>query len=252
MFLMDMLHHIGSVQLRSGLMTHKYFYVRREIYEQKLANKFNSTRSFADMVRLFKCSLWVMLGVMALSLIGMIVLLVLNPTTPFVLIPISLIIILPILSQLQSEKYLYKESARKEELEGLYRSYQLHIWGIWNTLKKHDIDSPQKVLQLKLECEIALAAQKERYDKIGSKIYDMLIGVPLGALIASIIYAGNGFALKETAWVVFIGIAVAGFNKVIQAMCFYTDGYFKDKYLLDVLNELNYSQEMHDTETSDM
>ncbi|MFT3983754.1 MAG: hypothetical protein QM697_07590 [Lachnospiraceae bacterium] len=231
-------------------MTQKYLYVRREIYEQKLASKLNSTRHLTDMVRLFKCSLWVMLGLMVVSLIWMIVLLISNPATPFIFFPISLIIVISILIQIPKEKYLYKESVRKEELEGLYDSYQLYISCIWNILKKHDIDSPQKVLQLKLECETALAAQKERYDKIGSKIYDTLIGVPLGALIASIIYTGSDVILTAIVWVVFIGIALAGFNKVIQAVYFYTDGYFKDKYLLDILNELNYSQKMYDTKSS--
>lgn len=233
-------------------MTQKYLYVRREVYEQKLASKLTSTRHFSDMVRLFKRSLWAILGAMVLAFIWMIILMIFNPTTPFVLVPMSLIIILSILSQIPREKHLYKESVRKEELEGLYESYQLNISCIWNILKKHDIDSTQKVLQLKLECEDALAAQKERYDKIGSKIYDMLIGVPLGALIASIIYAGSDVNLAAIVSIVFIGIAIAGFNKAIQAICFYTDGYFKDKYLLDVLNELNYSPKMYIDKTSDM
>ena len=97
-----------------------------------------------------------------------------------------------------------------------------------------------------------MKAQKEKYDKIGSKIFDMLIGVPLGALIASIIYEKNEISLIAVVSVIIIGIAIAGFNKVIQAICFYTEGYFKDKYLFDALDELNYSPQMYDSGISNV
>lgn len=125
-------------------MTQKYLYVRREIYEQNPARKLNSTRNFADMVRIFKCSNWIMFGGMVLSLIGIIVFLFFIPSTLFILITMSLMTIISILSQVPREKYLYHESARKEELEKLQESYQVYVSEIWDILKKHDIDSPKK------------------------------------------------------------------------------------------------------------
>ena len=222
-------------------MTQKYIYVRREIYEKNPASKLSHTRNFADMVRLFKYLYWVMLILIAGSIIATIVFLILNPSNPYLLVPMGLIIIIAIVSQLPREKHLYHESARKKELEYLQEGYQQYISEILQILKKYDIDSVEKVSQLKHECEDALKSQKEKYSTIGNKIFDMLIGVPLGALIASMIYSGLNVVLTSVFSVIFIGIAIAGLNKVVQAVFFYTEGYFKDKYLLDVLNELNYS-----------
>lgn len=68
----------------------------------------------------------------------------------------------------------------------------------------------------------------------------MLIRVPLGALIASTIYADTKTQNEGIAFILFIGsifLIIVQISKVLQ---YYTDANFKDKYLLDVLNELSY------------
>lgn len=233
-------------------MTQKYYYVRREIYEQDLMSKLNSKRSFKDMVRLFKLSLWVMFGTLIFATICMIMLIILKPGTFWFLIPIVLLISVSIISQVLREKYLYHEFAREEELEKLHEDYEQYVNDIRNVLDKYRVIGKKEILQLKCECEAALKAHNQKYYKIGNKIFDMLIGVPLGALIASVIYAENSINTKSVILIIFAGIIFAAFNKSIQFLYFYTEGYFKDKYLLDVLNELNYSPNlnMYDTRST--
>lgn len=76
---------------------------------------------------------------------------------------------------------------------------------------------------------------------VGHKTYDLLIGVPLGALISSLIYADKDTAFVMIVAIVVIGIAIIGGIKIFGLIRFYTDGYFKDRYLLDALDELEYS-----------
>ncbi len=227
-------------------MTKKYYYVRREIYEQNPMSKLNFNRSFPDMVRLFKRSLWVIIATILISIITMIILIIKHLTNIWILLPITSMIVAAIFGEIQREKNLYCESARKEELEKQNANYQKYVSDIESILEKHGIMGEQMIFQLKKECETALNLHKDKYEKIGNKIYDILIGVPLGALIASVIYAGNNIVSKSVFSIIFVGIITAYLIKVIQFVCFYTDGYFKDKYMLDVLNELNYSPNTYD------
>ena len=230
-------------------MTHKYYYVRREIYEQDLKSKFNSKRNFKDMVRLFKLSLWVLLVTLIVATIVMFILIILKPGTFWFLITIFLLICVSIISQVLREKYLYHEFVREEELEKLHEDYEQYVNDISKILDKHGVIGEKKIIQLKCECEAALKVHNQKYNKIGNKIFDMLIGVPLGALIASAIYAESSVNTKSVIIIIFAGIIFAAFNKIIQYLYFYTEGYFKDKYMLDILNELNYSTKKDDKTT---
>lgn len=70
----------------------------------------------------------------------------------------------------------------------------------------------------------------------------MLIRVPLSALIASTIYADTKTQNEGIALILSIGLIlfiIIQIAKVLQWQ-YYTDANFKDKYLLDALNELSY------------
>lgn len=204
-------------------MTQKYLLVRREIYENNPMKKINSTRSFFDMAQLFTVKLWLMLVLVVGSLIGAVVLFVMNPSSPFMIIPLVIIIAIQIIGQVPREKNLYHESARDKELKIIMKNYKTYITDVREALKKYDVDTLERVRCLKEECENQLNLQNDKYTKFGAKAFEMLIGVPLGALIASLIY-------------------------MERAIAYYSEGFFKDKYLLNVLNELNYIDMEYDKE----
>lgn len=172
-------------------MTYKYQYIRREIYEKNPVGRLNSYRSIKVMARLFKLPLWIMLGTVLISGISIVAFEILNYKSPFIWIPIIIILLVLIISQIPREKYLLNESERSNELAEVINNYEQYISDVWGILQNHGIDNSEKLKILKLECETALEARENKYSKINSKIVDMLIGVPLGALIASIIYADN-------------------------------------------------------------
>jgi len=232
-----------------GYMTQKYIWVRREVYERNLSGKISANRSVSDMVKLFKRPYWIMFGTLVVALIGVLLTLLIAPRSPFIwfLMIVILVVTLPI--ELPREKYLYNDSVRQEELAVMQKKYQSYIAETWDLLKKYSVNTPEMVSRLKLECETVLKAHTERYHKISNRIFDMLIGVPLGALIASIIYTENNIALDTIAPIIIIGITISGFMKLVQFVRFYAEGYFKDKYLLDALNELSYSESFHKTES---
>ena len=142
-------------------------------------SKLHSKRSFKDMVGIFKHLAWIILEIMIFAIICMIVLIILKPTTFWFLIPMFFVVTVSIVIQVPREKHLYHEVAREEELEKLHEHYQQYINDIRNILNKHDIIGKKKIIQLKCECEAALKAHNQKYNKIRNKIYDMLIGVPL-------------------------------------------------------------------------
>lgn len=83
---------------------------------------------------------------------------------------------------------------------------------------------------------------KEKCKSISSKIYDVAIGVPLGALVSAIIFKSSGedTLITNIIAVILLGFMIIGIVKAVNQLRYYSEGYFKDQYLLDVLNELEY------------
>jgi len=231
--------HLTS--FRGDRMTQKYLAVRREIYEKNPASRMNTSRSFSDMVKLFKRPYWIILAALAISIIGLALIFIFAHESSLVWIPLIIMVIASLCSQIPRERFLYKERARQKELLQVKENYTQYISETLTLLKNQNIDKPEKIIQIKLECEAELKTQEEKYNKISSRVFDMLIGVPLGALIASIIATDGNVEPTAIICIVVIGIVISGIAKLIQLVGFYSEGYFKDRYLLDALNELSYS-----------
>ncbi len=226
-------------------MTYKYLNIRRAIYEKDPASKLKSVRSLADMIRLFRLPYWIMLGVLLLAIFILVIISIINYRSPYVFIPVIMIVLVSIFSQIPREKYLFNLSARADELSEQMQYYEQYISDIWSILRDYGINSSEKVMKLKTECEIALKIHEDKFTRINSKIADMLIGVPLGALIASIIYADSDVVPIGIGVLILIGLIVIGVVKLIRSISYYSEGYFKDKYLLDAINELEYSENIY-------
>jgi hypothetical protein len=74
------------------IMTNKYMYIRRAIYEQNPANMINTTRNISDLAKLFKRRYLIMLALLFLSMIFYIIGFINNPNSPVVLITMVLTI----------------------------------------------------------------------------------------------------------------------------------------------------------------
>ena len=122
----------------------------------------------------------------------------------------------------------------------------MSIVEVHGILEKNNINTFEKFSLLKNECETIVKNQKEKQIKVRNKIYSMLIGVPIATLIANIINKSKDLNLNTIILVMFLGAVLSGFVFLLQYILFYLNGEFKDKLMLDSLNELNYSSEIFD------
>ena len=60
-----------------------------------------------------------------------------------------------------------------------------------------------------------------------------------------LIYKNSNAVIKYIIGIISLGIVVIVITKIIKKTAFYTDGYFKDEYLMSALCELDYYSESH-------
>lgn len=224
-------------------MTYKYMYIRRAIFEQNPASKINTYRNLSDMVKLYKRQYFIMLVLLLLSVLFSFIIISIYPNRPFVLIPMVFELLIVILISVQREKHIYNESVRAQEISEIEKNYEEYVLNVSNTLESNGINTPEKLQKLKEECKSELKKYEEKLGRVNSKIFDMLIGVPLGAFIASIIYSNSNTIPAAIVVIIIIGLVLLGFTRLIGYIEYYSVGYFKDKYLLDAINELDYYEE---------
>ena len=223
-------------------MTHKYFEVRREVFDKCSDKELKRTRSFAEMRKLFKWSYWIILAVIVFALIAFAVLLITIPGSWYCAIPVVTVFLVSFIAEYHKDK-MYNLDQRKKELSEGNELYNQYITAIKKVLMDCGIDNMLKQQKLKCECEARLKAQEKPYNSISSRVFDMLIGVPLGALISSFMYKGIGDApAVQMVALIMCGLIIICCAKGVKTMIYFSDGYFKDQYLLNVLCELEYHQ----------
>ncbi len=221
-------------------MTYKYLDIRRDIYNECSKMQIKKYRSFNDMKKLFKWSYWAILICIPLfSVLGLVLLFSL-PNTIYWIIPLAMITVLSVIVEVKSES-MYNPSERKKEIDTNNEYYNSYIKKITKIFKSHGIVNSKQIKTLKEECSKALSNNEKQYRLVNSKIYDILIGVPLGALISSLIYKNNEAIVEQIICIMAIGGLGLIFTKAIKKLLYFSDGHFKDQFLLNVLNELEYS-----------
>lgn len=222
-------------------MTYKYYDVRREVYDKCSDKTLKRTRSFKDLRKLFKWYAWVIMSLWLVFMITFIILVYVLPGKPYYLIPCAAAFTVTAIWEFRSER-IYNAGERYRELEEVQKNYLQYIRNVKGVLNACDIDSREKLDALKKECNARLDSHTKPYKSVSSTTYNMLVSVPLGAVVSSIIYRNSGdAAVAQIVGLLMFGLMIIGFCKVFKALTFYADGYFKDRYLLEVLNELDYT-----------
>lgn len=220
-------------------MTYRYKTVRREICNLDADEKFKGVRTLKEMKQVFSWFHWVLLATLALASIAVFVLIASWPNKSFYVIPVVIILLVTITSELWGDN-MYKQSERKEELEQQEHSYNKYVETISNVFIRCGVDNKEKLSLLKEECEFNLAQHKNTYANLAEKIYNILIGVPLGALISVIIYGDNA-AIESIASLLLIGLMLIMVTVALRKLMFYANGFFKDERVLEAIRELEYS-----------
>lgn len=223
------------------MATYKYLNVRRDIYEKCSDKKLKSFRSFSDIKRLFNCWFWISLLLMILCLVSLVVLTLAFPNKFYYLIPTIVCGVLIILIEFFGHR-MYNSSEREKEKEKQKETLESYVRGAENVLKSHGVNTKEQISALKQECHQRIDLYKEKCKSASSKIYDVAIGVPLGAWVSAIIFKSSGedTLITNIIAVILLGFMIIGIVKAVNQLRYYSEGYFKDQYLLDVLNELEY------------
>lgn len=225
------------------LITYKYFEVRREVYNNCSDKALKQIRPFKVVKKLFNHSFWIMLSTFVVSIIAFVLLIVIFPEKPYYLIPVPVTFLIPIIIEFRCEK-IYNSEERNHELTEMKGAYEHYIREIKTVLDFCGINSVQKRNTLKAECKANLEKHAKPYNTIMSNAYSMLVGVPLGAIVSAIIYANsNDTAVTQMIVMIMFGLTVIGLCKFYKMLAYYSDGYFKDRYLLEVLDELEYAED---------
>lgn len=223
-------------------MTYKYYDIRREIYENCSDKPLKRFRTFSEMKKIFKFKFWIVFILMILCIIAMGILAIVLPNTYWFFIPIGILMLLSFIFEFKGES-LYNPIERKKELDEQNECYDEYVNKIVDVLNSNGLYSKNQWKSLKEECKNRLESYEIPYRSIGDKVYNVLIGVPLGALISSLIYKNNETTTKSIIGLIVIGIVVILFIRMCKKIRFYTDGYFKDNYLMCALSELDYYNE---------
>lgn len=226
------------------MATYRYWDIRRDVYEQCANMTPKKYRTFADMRKLFKLSYWLLLIGMLVCLITYIALFLFLPGTFYWLIPVGGTLMLSIIGELFGSR-MYNPLERKREIEEHSANLEVYIENIQTTLSGYGIITKDQRDVLRKECEQQLSIHSTTYKSVSSKVFDMLVGVPLGAFISALIYKSEStdIVISQLFVVVILGLMIIGISNILKKITYYSDGHFKDQYLLDVLNELEYLSE---------
>lgn len=228
-------------------MTYKYLLIRREMFVNKPMEQVDKKRGFREMCTLFTWKSWLMLGIMFSTLIPLLLRVVFYFDVIFTVFLLIIQVLVYVIYSTIDEKHLYNENVRNDEISKLKLNNEECVLSIFRTLKANGIDSNFKFNVLLDECSNEVKSYIESVNKRKKTIYELLIGVPLGALVASVIYANNGAALESIVVLVVVGIISSIIHKIINSVIYRTELHYQDKYLLDCLNEIKYNQDIFNT-----
>lgn len=221
-------------------MTYKYCAVRHHIYEACSEKTIYRWRTFKEVRKLFKARLWIILGCTILCFLCALVLITMQEISRWwSTIPCIVAFSLSTYYKINFDSF-YNKNVREAEMEDRHIAYTNYVQTAVSTLVECGIDTKEKRDYLKSECEQMLSKHEQKYLTLNNRTYEMLIGVPLGALISSIIYNQNANSLEGIIVLILLGLFIIIGSQIGRKISFYSDGYFKDRHLLNVLRELEY------------
>ena len=156
------------------------------------------------------------------------------------LIPIIASLVCALIFEYRYESFCNREIRRKEK-EKHIAAYNKYIESIKKALEKTGIDNKEKRECLKQECYSALKKHDNKFSIVNSKIFEILIGAPIGTLIAFLIHKDNSVLTNEIIFIILVGISLICDVKLAKTISFYSEGYLKDRHMLDALEEVEYS-----------
>lgn len=220
-------------------MTHRYYKIRREIFEDNSEKPLKKLRSGSELKELYKPFHWIVFGLMIGSLIAIIVISIFVTNKLWNTVPLLIIILLTDLWEYKAEK-LYNKDARKKELMSIDCDYENYLKSIYEILHNNGIESEKELNILIDECSKVLEKRDNRFQFIKSKAYEIFLGIPIGALITSLINQNSAEFPIQIITALILGLLMYPLFSLAKFVSNYMNGYQKDQNLLKALNEMKY------------
>lgn len=220
-------------------MTYRYYKIRREIFEDDSEKPLKKFRSGSDLKELFKPFHWIVFSLMIASLIAIVIISIFVTNKLWNAVPLLIIILLTDLWDYKAEKF-YNKDARKKELMSIDCDYENYLKSIYEILQNNGIESEKELNILIDECSKVLEKRDNRFQFIKSKAYEIFLGIPIGALITSLINQNSEKIPSQIVTVLLLGLLIYPIFSFVKFVLNYADGYQKDQSLLKALNEMKY------------
>ena len=220
-------------------MTYRYYKIRREIFEDDSEKPLKKFRSGSDLKELFKPFHWIVFSLMIASLIAIVIISIFVTNKLWNAVPLLIIILLTDLWDYKAEKF-YNKDARKKELMSIDCDYENYLKSIYEILHNNGIESEKELNILIDECSKVLEKRDNRFQFIKSKAYEIFLGIPIGALITSLINQNSEKIPPQIVTVLLLGLLIYPIFSFVKFVLNYADGYQQDQSLLKALNEMKY------------
>ncbi len=220
-------------------MTHRYYKIRREIFEDNSEKPLKKLRSGSELKELYKPFHWIVFGLMIGSLIAIIVISIFVTNKLWNTVPLLIIILLTDLWEYKAEK-LYNKDARKKELMSIDCDYENYLKSIYEILQNNGIKSERELNILIDECNEWLEKRDNKFRFLKRKVFEICLGIPIGALITSLMNQNSEDVSTQTVAMLLLGLIIYALFSFVKFLSDYADGYQKDQNLLKALNEMKY------------
>lgn len=224
-------------------MTQYYSLIRREVYELKVSGKYLKRRKIRDMARLFKPLYWALFFITMLSILASLVILIMSYNSIinilWVFIPILIISATLMLVDSISEKHLYKEAARNQEIIQEKELLQKYLKDVKGIFEKYDLNDNALEL-LKNECENWVNNNKTKSGMFRNKIIDIIIIAPSAAILTLLVDASKQPNIEAIVIILYLGAVLLAFIRTITPLQGVWNNTHKNQCLLDTINDLEY------------
>lgn len=220
-------------------MTYRYYNIRREINNDNSEKGLNGFRSFKELKSLYKPFHWIVFVGVIITFIGLFITLVILKNKLWSSIPLVVLIILINIWEYKCEKS-YNQKARKNELDTIDEKYKQYLNNTYIIFKNNGINTREELSSLKNECNLIFDKRESKFKILNNKIFELFIGVPIGALISSLVDKNDVLLPTKIILVLMFGISIYVIITTAKYISYYTEGYRKDQRLLDAVMEMEY------------
>lgn len=220
-------------------MTYRYYNIRREINNDNSEKGLKEFSSLKELKSLFTPFHWIVFIAIILSLVALLFTAFFSTNKLWCSIPLVILVVLVNIWEYKCEK-LYNQKAREKELNDIDEKYKQYLNNTYEILKKNGINTREQLLILKNECNIVFNERENKFKILNNKVFELFIGVPIGALISSLIDENNIALSSKVIAILIFGLIIYGIVALTKYFSYYTEGYWKDQHLLDVVTEMEY------------